>query len=82
MTDRSISSAILAITYTFRYVSETSHFVKNLFFGHNEHRFHAEFHGRVKSESTFIHDSKSTFHSEYSGRSNMKNRINSIQNEL
>ena len=28
-------------TYTFKYVNKTSHFVNNLYFGHNERRFHS-----------------------------------------
>ena len=31
-------------TYTLKYVNKTSHFANNLYFGHNEHRFHSEFH--------------------------------------
>ena len=36
-------------TYTFKYVNKTSHFVNNLYFGHNKRRFHS----RVKSRSMF-----------------------------
>ena len=35
-------------TYTLKYVNKTSHFASNLYFGHNERRFHSEFHSRVK----------------------------------
>ena len=40
-------------TYTFKYVNKTSHFSNNLYFGHNERRFHSEFHSRVKFQSKF-----------------------------
>ena len=40
-------------TYTFKYVNKTSHFANNLYFGHNERRFHSEFHSRVKFRSKF-----------------------------
>ena len=36
-------------TYTFNYVNKTSHFVNNLYFGHNERRFHST----VKSRCMF-----------------------------
>ena len=40
-------------TYTLKYVNKTSHFANNLYFGHNERRFHPEFHSRVKFRSKF-----------------------------
>ena len=40
-------------TYTLIYVNKTSHFANNLYFGHNERRFHSEFHSRVKFRSKF-----------------------------
>ena len=39
--------------YTPKYVNKTSHFANNLYFGHNERRFHCEFHWRVKFRSKF-----------------------------
>ena len=40
-------------TYTLKYVNKTSHFANNLFFSHDERRFHSEFHSRVKFRSKF-----------------------------
>ena len=40
-------------TYKLKYVNKTSHFTNNLYFGHNERRFHFEFHSRVKFRSKF-----------------------------
>ena len=34
-------------TYAPKYVDKTSHFANNLYLGHNERRFHSEFHSRV-----------------------------------
>ena len=40
-------------TYTLKHVNKTSYFANNLYFGHNERRFHSEFHSRVKFRSKF-----------------------------
>ena len=61
------------------YVNKISHFAKNLYFGHNERRFHSEFHSR---DFESLHDSESTFHFGSSVQSGMKNGMNSIRNEL
>ena len=66
---------------TFKDVNETSHFTNNLYFGHNERRFHSEFNSRVKFDPN-LRDYKSTFHSVSSVESGMKNGMNSIRNEL
>ena len=40
-------------TYAPKYVDKTSHFANNLYLGHNERRFHSEFHSRVKFRFKF-----------------------------
>ena len=35
-------------THTLKYVNKTSDFANNLYFSHNERRFHSEFYSRVK----------------------------------
>ena len=40
-------------TYALQYANKTSHFANNLYFSHNERRFHSEFHSRVKFRSKF-----------------------------
>ena len=40
-------------TYILKYVNKSSRFANNLYFGHNERRFHSEFHSRVKFRSKF-----------------------------
>ena len=40
-------------TYTLKYVNKTSHFSNNLYFGHNERRFHSEFRSFPKLRSKF-----------------------------
>ena len=60
-------------TYTLKYVNKTSYFPNNLYFGHSERRLHSEFHSRVKFRSKFTRSSV---------QSGMKNRMNSIRNEL
>ena len=40
-------------TNTLKYVNKTSDFASNLYFGHNERRFHSEFYSRVKFPSKF-----------------------------
>ena len=66
-------------TYTFKFVNETSHNANNLYFGHNERRFHSEFQSRVNLDPS-LQDPESTFHSER--RTGMKHGMNSIRNEL
>ena len=39
--------------HTLNYVNKTSDFANNLYFGHNERRFHSEFYSRVKFRSKF-----------------------------
>ena len=62
-------------------MNKTSHFANNLYFGHNERRFHYEFHSRVKFDPS-LRDSESTFHFGSSVQSGMKNGMTSIRNEL
>ena len=52
-------------TYTLKYVNKTSHFANNLYFGHNERRFHSEFIQEWNFDPS-LHDSESTFHSGHS----------------
>ena len=40
-------------TYTLKYMNKTSQFANNLYFGHNERRFHSELHSIVKFRSKF-----------------------------
>ena len=42
-------------SYTLKYVDKTSHFANNLYFDHNERRFHSEFHSRVNFEIDCFH---------------------------
>ena len=67
--------------YTLKYVNKTSHFANNLYFSHNERRFHSEFHSRVEFRfkfTWFLIDI--SFRIECSIRN--KNGMNSIRNEL
>ena len=52
-TNNPIFPVILALIHLNMYVNKTSHFANNHYFGHNERRFHSEFHSRVKFRPKF-----------------------------
>ena len=71
---------ILALMYTLKYVNKTSHFAKNLYFGHNERRFHSGFHSRVKFDPSLLYmiPNRHFIPERVTVQSGMKNGLNSV----
>ena len=63
-------------THTLKYVNKTSDFANNLYFGHNERRFHSGFYSRVKFRSRFTRFRiDMSFRIEYSIRNEKWNKL-------